>query len=316
MAYLWEDAPSSDEKEGMLSQKQAEAWKSQLSSLWGKMHSVSLEAFEKGRTAARDTAARAQQAVASTASVVEAATSVLEVPTSWRQANTTTAEDSLTSSVEPETAPLPGSPCRTVSRAMSVDAWADLVVLESAGVSPTLLNIAIARSLLEYLPAGLRVPGNVVWNLRYKPKAHGISMATLFRNIADCSRSLFLVQDADEHLFGGFAPNAWETKGRFHGSGEAFVFTFGHVDFAEAELTEPQEVTVFPWTSANSYFMYADNGLLAMGGGDGRYALAVREGLLHGHSSPTPTFGNTPLSAVPGDFIVRDMELWSLDEVL
>jgi hypothetical protein len=214
-----------------------------------------------------------------------------------------------------------------VSDADEVDSMFPIVfpvTLESCGVEHTLLTTTLAMSLLEFLPAGLRVPEAVVWSLRYKPKVHGTSMATLFRNIADCQHTILVVQDADDHIFGGFAPSPWETVGRFHGSGEAFVFTFGLLQ--DAVPSSPSKRTdgsweiprarVFPWTTSNSYFMYADHSLLAMGGGDGHYALAVQEGLLHGHSSATPTFGNVPLSAAPdGDFVVKDLELWALDEV-
>mmetsp|Transcript_16892 Transcript_16892/g.31406 ORF Transcript_16892/g.31406 Transcript_16892/m.31406 type:complete len:428 (+) Transcript_16892:91-1374(+) len=195
------------------------------------------------------------------------------------------------------------------------------LTLEYCSINPSLLTEDMAHSLLEYLPAGLRIPGASSWRLCYKPSAHGTSMATLHRKLAGCESSLLLIRDADDHLFGGFAPTPWKIGGRFHGTGEAFVFTFGNVgsgtpadENEEQASSDSPEVKVFPWTSSNHYFMYAESGLLAMGGGDGCHALAVHEGLLCGHSSPTPTFGNPALSAAPeGDFVVKDMELWSLD---
>lgn len=193
--------------------------------------------------------------------------------------------------------------------------------LEYYSINPSLLSQDMALSLLQYLPAGLRIPAASSWKLCYKPSAHGTSMATLHRKLAGCESSLLLIRDSDDNIFGGFAPTPWKIGGRFHGTGEAFVFTFGKVgSLSPADEHERQpssdtvEVKVFPWTSSNDYFMYAENGLLAMGGGDGCHALAVHEGLLCGHSSPTPTFGNPALSEAPeGDFVVKDMELWSLD---
>lgn len=171
----------------------------------------------------------------------------------------------------------------------------------------TLLTHALAECLVDYLPIGLRLPGAVEWVLRYTPKAHGVSMATLFRNLADHDNTVLVIKDSEAHVFGGFAPAPWEPcPGRFYGSGEAFVFTFG-------QLGEQAELQVYPWSNKNSCFMYSDNDLLAMGGGDGRHAVVVRNDLLHGCSSPTVTFGNPTLAGFE-EFIVRDLEIWALEE--
>lgn len=119
-----------------------------------------------------------------------------------------------------------------------------------------------------------------------------------------------IVQDTESRVFGGFAPASWEPKGKFYGSGEAFVFSFTHVSDPGAL----PDVQVYPWTSANSYFMYSDHELFAMGGGDGRHALAIRDDLLRGMSAPTATFGNPTLTDSE-EFVVRDLEIWALEEV-
>mmetsp|Transcript_116160 Transcript_116160/g.339728 ORF Transcript_116160/g.339728 Transcript_116160/m.339728 type:complete len:401 (+) Transcript_116160:190-1392(+) len=182
------------------------------------------------------------------------------------------------------------------------------VTLQPGEVAKTLLTPQLAECLLDYLPIGLRLPGAVEWVLRYTPKAHGVSMETLYRNLADREKSILLVEDAEFHLFGGFAPAAWEPcHGRFYGSGEAFVFSFGRLG------GEP-EVRAYTWTSRNGCFMYADHELLAMGGGDGRHAVRVRSDLLRGCSSPTATYGN-PTLAGSEEFVVRDLEVWTLEEV-
>jgi len=182
------------------------------------------------------------------------------------------------------------------------------VVLRPGNATQTLLTESLAECLLDYLPIALRLPGAVEWVLRYSPKAHGVSMATLFRNLADHTSTVLLVQDAEEHVFGGFAPEPWEPcASRFYGSGEAFVFAFGRPG-------EEPELRAYPWTSRNSCFMYSDLDLLGMGGGEGRHAVAVRSDLLHGCSSPTLTFGN-PTLAASEEFVVRDLEIWALEEM-
>lgn len=173
----------------------------------------------------------------------------------------------------------------------------------------SVLTKDLAEALLEYLPVGLRLPGLVQWVLRYTPKAHGVSLATMFRNLAERTKTVVIIQDTEDYLFGGFATSAWEPCSRFYGSGEAFVFSFGKVK----DDASPQ-VQFFPWSSVNECCMYADQQMFGMGGGEGRHAFLIQSDLLQGHSSPTPTFRNTILAANE-EFVVRDIEVWSLEEV-
>lgn len=166
----------------------------------------------------------------------------------------------------------------------------------------------MAECIAEYLPVHLRLPGAVEWVLRYSPKAHGVSLATLYRNLEDYQTSVIVLQDTQEHVFGGFAPAAWEPKSKFYGSGEAFVFAF-----TGADLSNPQ-LEIYPWTSRNTFVMYCDSSTIAMGGGDGRHAFAVQSDLLRGFSSPTPTFANPTLAAAE-EFVIRDLEVWALEMI-
>eukprot|EP00928_Gymnodinium_smaydae_P036297 TRINITY_DN25389_c0_g3_i1.p1 TRINITY_DN25389_c0_g3~~TRINITY_DN25389_c0_g3_i1.p1 ORF type:complete len:559 (-),score=133.76 TRINITY_DN25389_c0_g3_i1:268-1830(-) len=177
----------------------------------------------------------------------------------------------------------------------------------------TVLTQDLAQCLLDFLPIRLRMPGAVEWNLRYAPRAHGVSLATLYRNLALSGASVFLVKDHEGYVFGGFAPAAWEPRGKFYGSGEAFVFSFGLLEKAVAGGKMP-EPAIYPWTSKNSFFMYADSHGLGMGGGDGHFAWTLQSDLLHGHSSPTDTFGNATLASGQ-DFVATDVEVWTLDEL-
>lgn len=181
------------------------------------------------------------------------------------------------------------------------------VVLHPGNVDEPLLTQSLASQLFEYLPISVRVPGATELVLRYSPKEHGTSLSTLYRLAAGAERTLLVVQDAEGNILGGFASQPWEQRGRFYGSGETFVFSFRHpLGGGERELR------IYTWTSRNSYFMYSDSELLAMGGGDGHYAIAISHDLLRGHSAPTPTFGN-PCLASSDEFVVRNLELWSFD---
>lgn len=183
------------------------------------------------------------------------------------------------------------------------------VVLHPGNVDEPILTQSLAEQLFDYLPISVRAPGATDWLLCYTPKEHGTSLSTLYRRAADSEMTLLVVQDAEGNVLGGFAPQAWEQRGRFYGSGESFVFSFRRPLGGGEE-----ELQVFTWTSQNSYFMYSDADLLAMGGGDGHYAIAISHDLLRGHSAPTPTFGN-PCLASSEEFVVRDLELWAFEPV-
>mmetsp|Transcript_60140 Transcript_60140/g.130431 ORF Transcript_60140/g.130431 Transcript_60140/m.130431 type:complete len:368 (-) Transcript_60140:103-1206(-) len=216
--------------------------------------------------------------------------------------------------------PFPSVDCAVVFEAVSgrIQPLAELpdtyemeqVTLRHDDVARPLLAKSLAECIFDYLPVSVRVPGATEWVLSYTPKVHGVSLTTMFRNVGKHSKTVLVVQDSQEYIFGGFAPEPWEPQSsHFYGTGEAFVFSFGRV----VEGTRPT-MRAFPWTSKNSYFMYSDYELIAMGGGDGRHAVSVFQDLLHGHSSPTETFGNSILAGTE-DFIVRDLEIWALEEV-
>eukprot|EP00930_Biecheleria_cincta_P059092 TRINITY_DN44856_c0_g1_i1.p1 TRINITY_DN44856_c0_g1~~TRINITY_DN44856_c0_g1_i1.p1 ORF type:complete len:757 (+),score=110.31 TRINITY_DN44856_c0_g1_i1:140-2410(+) len=214
-----------------------------------------------------------------------------------------------------------GNQCSTTSCAVSFCSHSKPSLLRTAQIEKvilrrpdnqecSLLTQEIAEYLCDWLPVGLRLPGAVEWVLRYTPKVHGLSFATMLRNMEEHEKSVVVIRDTEDHVFGGFAPAAWKPFTRFYGSGEAFVFSLGPL---QPELSEAG-IHVCPWTSQNECLMYVDHKNLGMGGGDGRHAFVIREDLLNGHSSATATFNNKILSAT-AEFVVRDLELWSIDEV-
>jgi len=178
------------------------------------------------------------------------------------------------------------------------------VTLRAGPVAHTLLTMDMAESLLDHLPLSARLPGVTEWVLRYTPKAHGTSLSTLYRLVASSDQTLVLLRDAKDHVFGGFAPEAWQPSGRFYGSGEAFVFTFGR----------DSKLLAFPSTLRNNLFLYADNETIGMGGGGGTYALVLNSDLLRGMSSPSSTFSNPTLSSSQ-EFLIKDLEIWAFEPV-
>mmetsp|Transcript_51105 Transcript_51105/g.121421 ORF Transcript_51105/g.121421 Transcript_51105/m.121421 type:complete len:400 (-) Transcript_51105:260-1459(-) len=173
---------------------------------------------------------------------------------------------------------------------------------------PPLLTADVAECLFEYLPVSARLPGVSEWVLAYSPKAHGVSLATFYRNVEKCRRTLVLIADTQGFVFGGFAPEAWLLGRHFYGSGEAFVFTFG-------KMTATPQARLFPATTKNRCFMYSDSDSFAMGSSStGKHAIAICSDMLHGFSAPSMTYGNPMLSATE-EFIIQDLEVWSFEEL-
>lgn len=184
-------------------------------------------------------------------------------------------------------------------------------LLNPGNVTKQVLTEPMAKALRNHLPATLRIDGAVEWVLRYTPKAHGTSLSTLYRTVGDCKQTLLVVQDSKDHIFGGFAPEAWEPHPRFYGSGEAFVFSFGQLDSTSKPISQLKS---FSWSCDNNYFMHSDETGIAMGGGNGSHAVFLASDLLRGFSGPTGTFGN-PVLASTEEFIVKDVEIWAFEEV-
>lgn len=177
--------------------------------------------------------------------------------------------------------------------------------LRQPQVKKPLLTQSLADHLCEYLPICIRLPGAAEWVLCYTPKVHGISMATFYRNCSLYTQTVLVLMDTKDSIFGGFAPETWEPRGRFYGSGQAFVFAY------RSSLGVP-ELHFYPWSSKNDYFMYSDNESIAMGGGDGRHAIAIDSDLGKGYSASSATFGN-PMLAQSEEFPLKDFEVWGFD---
>lgn len=188
------------------------------------------------------------------------------------------------------------------------------IVLRPGDANRTLLTMQLAECLYEHIPATLRIPGVVEWVLQYTPKAHGVSLATFYRNVAGCERTLVLVRDNEDHVFGGFAPEPWEPGQRFYGNGEAFVFSFGCID-TSLRVDNALKLRIYPWNGKDCFFMYSDHESVAMGGGSGGHAFSVRADLLRGSSVPTQTFGS-PTLASAAEFAIRDFEVWAFQDVI
>eukprot|EP00397_Hematodinium_sp_SG-2012_P037659 GEMP01040840.1.p1 GENE.GEMP01040840.1~~GEMP01040840.1.p1 ORF type:complete len:396 (+),score=58.39 GEMP01040840.1:101-1288(+) len=170
---------------------------------------------------------------------------------------------------------------------------------EEGGGASQIVSPEMAELITSVLPLSSRF---CQWSLAYRPQTHGVSMQTFYRQLADRGPSLLLIRDFNNRVFGGFASESWEPSGKYFGTGESFVFSFDAAG----------EFNIFPWAARNEFIQFADETMIAMGGG-GSAALVVQSDFLRGTSQKCTTFLNPQLSDEE-DFVARDLEFWCFDE--
>ncbi|KAK2844260.1 hypothetical protein Q5P01_010919 [Channa striata] len=138
------------------------------------------------------------------------------------------------------------------------------------------------------------------WELVYSTAIHGISLKTLYRNMAGLdSPVLLVIKDMNKKVFGAFSSDSFRVSKYFYGTGETFLFSFS------------PEFQVYRWSGENSYFVSSNLDSLQIGGGGCGFGLWLDADLYHGASFSCPTFHNAPLSTEE-DFIVQDLEVWTV----
>lgn len=108
--------------------------------------------------------------------------------------------------------------------------------------------------LVYFLPPVLQLRN---WELIFSLPTHGCSMTTFYRQSAMCGPSILIIEDAERHIFGGFAPETWRISKMYYGTGEAFIFTF-HTE---------NRIKAFFATFENEFYMMSDRESLSMGAG-------------------------------------------------
>lgn len=117
-----------------------------------------------------------------------------------------------------------------------------------------ILNAEKYEELIYFLPPVLQLRN---WELLFSLPTHGCSMSTFYRQSALCGPSILVLEDAEKHVFGGFATETWRISKMYYGTGEAFLFTF-HTE---------NRIKAFFATFLNEYYMMADRESLSMGAG-------------------------------------------------
>ena len=168
--------------------------------------------------------------------------------------------------------------------------------------------------LFDYLPVVLRFHAA---ELLYSPKVHGLSVNTFFNKCEEqqdpdadlqAMPTLFIIEESDGTVFGGFASEKWRPMTKYYGTGDSFLFKLVGPPNEEAP-------TVWPASLANSHFQYStEEAPIAMGGGSAGFALCVDAEWMRGLCAQNcETFGmHEPIVEGKEEFIVRDIEVWHL----
>ncbi|XP_034031231.1 nuclear receptor coactivator 7 isoform X2 [Thalassophryne amazonica] len=154
------------------------------------------------------------------------------------------------------------------------------------------------ENLAAHMPA--RTQG-CPWHLVYSTDVHGMSLKTLYRNMAGLeSPVLLIIKDMNNKVFGAFSSHPFKVSRNCYGTGETFLFSFS------------PEFKAYRWSGENSYFVNGQLESLQIGaGGGGGFGLWLDADLNRGSSYSCPTFHNAPLSTQQ-DFTVRNLEVWTV----
>lgn len=113
--------------------------------------------------------------------------------------------------------------------------------------TPKLLNTekgsVLNQAQIDAIHATLPVRHhNKDWDCVYSSREHGISLATMYRRVAqdETDETILVVQTSNGQLFGGYASERWHATLRYYGTGESMVFTFnpGKDPYADSDDEE------------------------------------------------------------------------------
>ncbi|KAH8411890.1 hypothetical protein KR222_001284 [Zaprionus bogoriensis] len=63
------------------------------------------------------------------------------------------------------------------------------------------------------------------WRFLFSSKIHGESFSTMLGKMLDKGPTLFFIEDEDQYIFGGYAPESWALKPQFAGNDSSLLYT-------------------------------------------------------------------------------------------
>ena len=174
---------------------------------------------------------------------------------------------------------------------------------EEDNSNPFLLTPTQRQHIAEtVLPRGISY---AKWKRLYSLARDGDSFACCLRHVGVHKPTLLVVTTTRGASFGGLADAPWNQHSivpQYYGGSTACLFRV---------LEGEDRVQAYPWTGANRYIQLCDtqHSMLAFGGGDGGFGLAVSQDFTVGSTGRSATFGNDPLCD-QDTFEVLDVEIY------
>ncbi|KAK3926324.1 MTOR-associated protein MEAK7 [Frankliniella fusca] len=168
---------------------------------------------------------------------------------------------------------------------------------------PTVLDLCDILFINHSLPHDLRSE----WALLFSTHIHGQSFTSMLAKLTNKGPTLIIVEDSQQHVFGGFASESWRIGPKFIGDTKCFLFKLRPF-FA-----------VYTSTGYNDHHMYLNiqqqtmpNGL-GMGGQLQNFGLWIDADFGKGHSSPgCSTYHHMPSLSSDKDFSIEHVEVWAV----
>mmetsp|Transcript_2265 Transcript_2265/g.3143 ORF Transcript_2265/g.3143 Transcript_2265/m.3143 type:complete len:377 (+) Transcript_2265:102-1232(+) len=146
------------------------------------------------------------------------------------------------------------------------------------------------------------------WELMYSVIRDGSMYLQFFESLKHTKPTLIVIQTTCKEVFGGFVTSEWEAQTGYYGTGECFLWKMER----RKDDGHHEETSFFkyPWTRANSFFMYCQENCFGMGGGGGHFGFLIGDDMEQGSTGPTATFGNEMLCS-ESKFDIMDIEIWT-----
>lgn len=173
---------------------------------------------------------------------------------------------------------------------------------EETELSPFLLNESLRQQIAHrVLP---RQIAYARWTRLYSLVRDGDSFDNFLRRMQNQSPTLIVVRTDSNELIGGFADSVWEPPGlsgaQYYGGTTSCLYR-----------VKDDSIVCYKWTGANRYIQLCDphKKMIALGGGDGAFGLALEQDFQKGSSGPCATFGNDQLCEKE-QFDILDVEVF------
>lgn len=201
------------------------------------------------------------------------------------------------------------------------------------GYLPTTKNRLLTPEMCDEMRSLMptRIQLYTEWQLLYSLEQHGASLHSLYDNLITESKTpirvgyVIVIKDRKQGIFGAYCNEAFHPteSRRYYGNGECFLWkmekvpnvTIGEKEEKECDNEDHDhnwkwQFRGYPYTGLNEFAIYCRADFLSMGAGDGHYGLWIDDGLIHGVSNPSLTYGNDVLSREGKKFHIVALEVW------